>query len=149
MTDYHNVDDQVEAACALYITSRGSSTLKALTVLKGGDETAGATPCVVIVAGPCTPFLEADPNSGDWDVPVELEIETNVKDTTRAVHSALVAALRDILVVSDLASHMNSLATTPLYAIEWTISSLTKSVAGDVRRQGLKGVLTCNLTRTA
>lgn len=148
MPDYHNIDDLVENAFGLYITSRGGTALKALTVIKGSESTEATAPHLAIVAGPCRPFMDQDPTSGDWDADVRLEVVTNLRETSRATHTALVANLRDILVVNDLHTHMNTLAATPLYSILWTISELTKDVAGDCRRQGIRGVLTCNATKS-
>ena len=148
VSQYHLIEDLVENAIGLYITSRGSTALKAITLLKGGDETEGVTPCVEIVAGPCAPFIEADPESGDWSVSLRAAIRSNVKDTTRVEHSVLVGDLRDILIVSDFVSHLNTLAITPLNAILWTPVQLNKSVEGDTRVSWLEGILACNVTKT-
>lgn len=98
----HNLDHLLEEAfkqwVAEYVAANPSSPLAGVNTVIGLESTLISRPALLIYASTQEWQMVGGSATGDVAVELNIELQTNLDDTTRAAASALAGALRDLVV---------------------------------------------------
>jgi hypothetical protein len=124
---YHSIEEKAEDAVSAWIQDCiAAGSLTGVDIAVGGETADLAYPKLSIMATSSEPDED---NNGNSDVTITVSIETKLNESTRAVHSALSAAVNDVLVGrvwDNVAAEINALSPTDFTAIHWQPGTLTR-----------------------
>lgn len=141
----HNLEDKACEAFDAWITAEKGATLPGVTVYQH-DETGEITLPAILLHCEGGEFEQiGNSPSGNGSLAMSVELLTSMTDTDKTTHAALVAAMRDLFIVTDLPAALTTLdAVAAFTAQDWRELSFRNEVIDRVRKSTLSGQLYCS-----
>lgn len=131
MPAYTFPEEKLEAAWLAVLQAQGATDGFASAALGLSDDEV-SEPSLAVVCADSEPEVIGDSVTGNWTCQLRIEVRTHAKDSTRAQHAALSAAVRDVAMRDDICVLLNQ-AGQDIYCQIVTPKACQRAVDGHSR----------------
>ena len=139
-----NIEERMENAYSTLLAN--VSSLSAYPRYLGFGTDVIAQPNIQIVISNSKPEVAGcQIMTGNWNLNVEITVESNTKDTTRSTHEQIFATVKDAILTDDLVTNLNATGQN-LGVMLVTPTGVNRSVSSDHARKSTLTLETFSMT---